>query len=66
MNKNLLEINENHLVELQKSELELINGGGFLTFVTGVVIAIGEAMAVYSQSMRDADRASGYPLANKS
>ncbi len=66
MKKNLLEINENHLVELQKSELELINGGGFLTFVTGVVIAIGEAMAVYSQSMRDADRASGYPLANKS
>ena len=66
MKKNLLETNENHLVELQKSELELINGGGFLTFVTGVVIAIGEAMAVYSQSMRDADRASGYPLANKS
>ncbi len=66
MKKNILEINENHLVVLQKSELELINGGGFLTFVTGVVIAIGEAMAVYSQSMRDADRASGYPLANKS
>lgn len=60
------EINESQIVPLNKSELESINGGGFLTFCVGVVIAIGEAMATYSKSMRDADRATGYPLANKS
>jgi hypothetical protein len=65
MSNKKIEINENQLIDLKDSELESINGGGFLTFVTGVVIAFGEAVALYSKNMRDADRASGHPLANK-
>jgi hypothetical protein len=65
MKTSILEKNENLIISLNKNELESITGGGFWTYVTGVVIAIGTAIAVTSQDMREADRASGYPLANK-
>jgi lactobin A/cerein 7B family class IIb bacteriocin len=64
--KKEIKINEYQFINLDKNELEMISGGGFWTYVTGIVVAIGVAIAVSSENMRAADRASGYPLANKS
>jgi len=58
-------LNQYQLNEITHKQLVEINGGGLGAYLIGWGIAIGSALGYYSQNMRDADRASGYPLANK-
>lgn len=64
-NNQKFNLNQFQLKELSENQLKDINGGGLGAYLIGWGIAIGSAIGYYSQNMRDADRASGYPLANK-